>query len=381
MNRLIIAASEKCAELRYQTGFCAPDSFLWFQCGEKNAAVFSSLEYGRASKQCRREVTPVAVGQLRQWLGLPQEEEAPANLNRFSNQVKTISEALGVDEWRVPPDFPLEIAEQLMEMGIRVRSLRPFAPERQIKSAAEIACIRKAQQMAEAGLASADEMLRNAVITPEGTLTLEGSPLTAERLRAAIEKTIAAMGGTAAGTITAPGPQGADPHQQGSGVIKAGEPIVFDIFPSDNTTGYFGDLTRTRVKGTAPEQVRKAYECVARAQKMALEKIAPGEKCADIHNMVAEYFRECGYQTGFSREQNAYHGFFHGLGHSLGLEIHESPSLSPACQETIAAGHIFTVEPGLYYPEWGGIRIEDTIAVTAEGIQNLTTAPHFLEIL
>ncbi|MBO7741564.1 MAG: aminopeptidase P family protein [Victivallales bacterium] len=379
-NRLIIAASEKCADLKYQTGFSAPDSFLWFQTENRNAALFSSLEYGRASKQCRPEVTAVPIPQLRQWLGLPEDRDAASALNRFSMQVKTISEATGVTSWRVPPDFPLEIAEQLAEMGIQVKTLRPFAPERQIKSAAEIEAIGKAQRIAEAGLAAADEMLRRAETAPDGTLMLDGAILTAERLRATVENTIASLGGSATGTITAPGPQGADPHQQGEGPIRAGEPIVIDIFPSDSSTGYFGDLTRTRVKGTASDTVRKAYQCVLNAQKTALENIMPGKICADIHNMVADYFKAQGYETGFSEEQKAYHGFFHGLGHSLGLEIHESPSLSPACKEPLRPGHVVTVEPGLYYPEWGGIRIEDTVAVTENGIRNLTTAPHFLEI-
>ena len=126
-NRLIIAASEKCADLRYQTGFSAPDSFLWFQTDKLNAALFSSLEYGRASKQCRPEVTPVSIQQLRQWLELPPVgEDTATSLNRFVNQVKAISEATGVTSWRVPPEFPLEIAEQLTEAGITVKTMRPF---------------------------------------------------------------------------------------------------------------------------------------------------------------------------------------------------------------------------------------------------------------
>ena len=181
-----------------------------------------------------------------------------------------------------------------------------------------------------------------------------------------------------AGTIAAPGPQGADPHCQGYGPIHAEEPIVMDVFPRDARTGYFGDLTRTVVKGTAPDIVRKTFETVRDAQQLAFGMIRAGVPGTDPHLAVEEFFKKSGYET--DRNSTPARGFFHGLGHGIGLEIHEEPRLSLSCKEPLQAGNVVTVEPGLYYPEWGGIRIEDDVLVTENGCEKLSTLPVFLEL-
>ena len=106
--------------------------------------------------------------------------------------------------------------------------------------------------------------------------------------------------------------------------------------------------------------------------------IKPGVIGGDVHKHVADELTAAGYVTDTTCKPP--HGFFHGLGHGVGLEIHESPSLSPRNEKPLEPGHVVTVEPGVYYPEWGGIRIEDVVVVTENGCEDLTTAPVFLEI-
>ena len=380
MSRLIYASSEQSADLWYVTGFNVPDPILWFQTGELSAIVVGSLELGRAQKQCKPGVTVIDSAKLREFFHLPEETEEEKKRHWFVKQVSAVVQGTGETTWEVPERFPLVFGDLLREAGFTIKTQWNFCPERAVKSPEEIEKIRHSERLAEAGLAQADGMLRSATIGDDGFLHLGGHILTAEELRSAIDLEITRLGGLAQGTITAPGPQGADPHQHGEGPIKANEPIVMDIFPRDQATGYFGDLTRTRVKGKAPETVRKAYETVLAAQEKVLSRLKAGVQGKEMHNMVVEDFKAAGYETGADPETGVYHGFFHGLGHSVGLEIHESPSLSSGEERAMVAGNVVTDEPGLYYPEWGGIRIEDTVAVTETGVDNLAVAPKFLEI-
>ena len=380
MSRLIYASSEQSADLWYVTGFNVPDPILWFEAGGLSAMVVGSLELGRAQKQCKPGVTVIDAAKLREFFKLPPETEEDAKRHWFVKQVAAVAQGLGVQEWEVPERFPLVFGDLLREAGFTVKTRWNFCPERAVKTPDEIEKIRHSERLAEAGLAQADAMLRAATIEADGFLHLGGHILTAEELRSAIDLEITRLGGLAQGTITAPGPQGADPHQHGEGPIRANEPIVMDIFPRDQATGYFGDLTRTRVKGKAPEVVRKAYETVLAAQEKVLARLKAGVPGKEMHNLVDADFKAAGYETAADPATGVYHGFFHSLGHSVGLEIHERPNLAPNAEEPMVAGNVVTDEPGLYYPEWGGIRIEDTVAVTETGVDNLAVAPKFLEI-
>ncbi|MBO4618834.1 MAG: aminopeptidase P family protein [Victivallales bacterium] len=380
MSRLIYASSEQSADLWYVTGFNVPDPILWFQVGELSAIVVGSLELGRAQKQCKPGVTVIDAAKLREFFHLPEETEEEKKCHWFVKQVSAVAQGTGENTWEVPERFPLVFGDLLREAGFTVKTQWNFCPERAVKSPEEIEKIRHSERLAEAGLAQADGMLRSATIGDDGFLHLGGHILTAEELRSAIDLEITRLGGLAQGTITAPGPQGADPHQHGEGPIKANEPIVMDIFPRDQATGYFGDLTRTRVKGKASEVVHKAYETVLTAQEKVLTSLKAGVQGKEMHNMVVENFKAAGYETGTDPQTGVYHGFFHSLGHSVGLEIHEGPGLSAGEDRAMVAGNVVTDEPGLYYPEWGGIRIEDTVAVTETGVDNLAVAPKFLEI-
>jgi len=198
-------------------------------------------------------------------------------------------------------------------------------------------------------------------------------------LRGEIEAEISRRGGIALGTITAPGRQGADPHQVGWGPIAAHQPIVIDIFPRSQRSGYYGDLSRTLVKGQASDTVQRAFAAVAEAQKRAVAVLAPGRCPRAVHQLVVDYFAEQGYLTEYGQGRLPC-GFFHSTGHGLGLEVHEAPGLNLRESLPLQSGNILTVEPGLYYPEWGGIRLEDVVVLRAEGCENLTQAPIYLEV-
>jgi len=175
----------------------------------------------------------------------------------------------------------------------------------------------------------------------------------------------------------ASGQHGCDPHDVGNGPIRAGEPVIIDIFPRSEKTGYFADITRTVVKGKPRPRVREMYDAVLAGQRGALRMIKPGVVASDIHGAILALFEKRGFKTG--QIDGRMQGFFHGTGHGLGLEIHEAPRI--AMNDTrLEAGMVVTVEPGLYYAGIGGMRIEDTVLVTRTGMRNLTRFPKFLEI-
>jgi Xaa-Pro aminopeptidase len=203
-------------------------------------------------------------------------------------------------------------------------------------------------------------------------------PLTSEKLRAIIDIAIIQAGGLASHTIVAGGRQACDPHEQGHGVLRANEPIIVDIFPRSQKTGYFGDITRTVVKGRASEGVRKLYHTVARAQEIGFARLEAGVAGAEVHQAVKEFFDAEGYKT--CRRNGRMQGFFHGTGHGLGLEIHESPRVSATSNDYLRAGHVVTIEPGLYYPELGGVRLEDVAYLLGGRPRNLTKFEKALEL-
>ena len=178
-------------------------------------------------------------------------------------------------------------------------------------------------------------------------------------------------------TIIAPGVQAVDPHNEGSGPLRANEPIVIDVFPQHAKSRYFADITRTVVKGKASDKVQKMFNAVKEGQEIAYRMIKDGVDGMVVHNAILELFNSLGFKTG--EQSGRMQGFFHGTGHGVGLEIHEPPRVSGK-SDVLRAGMVVTVEPGLYYLDAGGIRIEDMIVVTPTGCRVLTEAPKVLEV-
>jgi Xaa-Pro aminopeptidase len=132
------------------------------------------------------------------------------------------------------------------------------------------------------------------------------------------------------------------------------------------------------VRGQASEAVKKLYDTVFHGQKIGLQKVRAGTSTKEIHECILQFFTQRGYHTG--KRNGRMEGFFHGTGHGLGLEIHEAPRMGATSRGKLKAGQVVTVEPGLYYPEIGGVRLEDVALVTANGAKNLTRFEKVLEI-
>jgi len=206
-------------------------------------------------------------------------------------------------------------------------------------------------------------------------LEWSGTVVTSELLRAEIDTAVLRAGGLPANTIAAGGDQACDPHERGHGPLKANSLIILDIFPRAAATGYYGDLTRTVLRGRASDEQRRLWETVNEGQALALKKMKPGVDGLKLHQEVKQFFTDRGYPTELRDGRQT--GFFHGTGHGLGLEIHEHPRF----QKTVfKVGQVITVEPGLYYPGLGGVRIEDVVAITKSGIRMLSRFEKRLEI-
>jgi len=371
-GRLMYAASESDANLLYASGFMATDAFLWYCVGEEQGILVSSLEIGRAAKQAAEHIVVRSYSEAKKaW-------KVPSRARRLEAYIDALAKHHGITRWEVPSSFPLGLARKLARRGLRLTPVPDFFPQRRRKSADEIGRLREGVVLAEAGMEHALGILREAGVTPAGELSGNGETLTAHILRGEIDAEIARKGGTASHTIAAPGTQGANPHATGTGPIPTNVPIVIDIFPRVDATGYFGDLTRTVIKGTAAPVVKKAYAAVHKAQLAAIAAIRAGAKASTVHTEAAQALGMAGFET--DADASPPYGFFHGTGHGLGLEIHEGPRVSGKADGCLEEGDVITVEPGLYYPDWGGVRIEDVVVVTKDGCENLTTIEKVLEI-
>jgi Xaa-Pro aminopeptidase len=246
-----------------------------------------------------------------------------------------------------------------------------------IKTAAEVESLRKGNRASAAGLRVVAKTLADSKIR-NGLVIHEGRTLTSERLHELISMATLAEGAVALDTIAASGDQGCDCHNAGSGPIRAGELIVVDIFPRRVEDGYWGDMTRTFLKGTASDAQRRMVRTVKRAHELGISVIKPGVTGGKVQEAVEAFFAKEGYKTiKNSREPE---GFFHAIGHGIGLEVHEGPSVRPGSKEKLKKGMVVTMEPGLYYRGLGGCRIEDVVHVIPGGNEKISSAPYKWEI-
>jgi Xaa-Pro aminopeptidase len=371
-NILLYADSESNANILYATKFFCPDPFIYIQTASgRRILVMSDLEIDRARKQ----TTVNQVLSLSKYTGI-----AKARYRRTPGPADVIAVALRdlkIRGVRIPEDFPAGVADRLRKNGIGVTVVTgPFFTSRIIKTPAEVKEIRKTMAITEKGLQAGIDVVRKSSIR-NGWVYYRGKRLTVEKLREVVNGTIFDLGCIPKHTIIAPGKCGCDPHDVGSGPVRAHSPLIFDVFPRNEKSGYFGDITRTVVKGKAPDEVLKMYNAVKAGQALGVRMIKPGVKTRVIHQAILDLFEKRGFKTG--QIDGRMQGFFHGTGHGLGLEIHEPPRIA-LNNLVLRRGMVVTVEPGLYYYPVGGMRIEDTVLVDTGGARNLTRFPKFLEI-
>ncbi len=370
-NQLIIAVSEHDADLYYLTRFLAPDSFVFIRTGRKKYLLMNDLEVDRA----RAAVRSAKVLSLS--LLAKEYEKKYGRKPGLADIVENFLKRSGARHVDVPKNFPLGWADLLRKRGIRLK-VKPglFCGERLIKTADEIRCIRKALRHTEHAAGLAIKTLKHSTIR-NGRLYFRGKPLTSGDLKKIIRFDLMENGLTASGTIVASGQQSVNPHEEGSGPLKAHQPIIIDIFPRDSRSRYYADFTRTVVRGKASPRLKKMYAAVRAAQALAFRKLKHGTDGREIHEAIHSLFEKSGFKTGLTGGRMQ--GFFHSTGHGLGLEIHEPPRIGPL-REILKAGEVVTVEPGLYYEGAGGVRLEDVALITRQGAVNLTRFPKVLEI-
>ncbi|MEF8799893.1 MAG: Xaa-Pro peptidase family protein [Halolamina sp.] len=359
---------------RYLSGFNAPDPFLTVYTLEETAILTSGLEYGRASKEARAETVERTSDY--DYQELREEYESAVARNKLHAEFLAAQDAGAV---AVPETFPVGSADGLREEGIALAVDADGVVDdiRAVKTEAEIENVREATLANEKSM-QACEALIDAADIENGVLHHEGQPLTSEHVKTEIEQTLLEHGCALDETIVACGVDAADPHDRGSGPLEANRPIIVDIFPRDKETGYHSDMTRTFVKGEASDTVEEWYKLTAEAKRAAFSELEAGTTGEAVHAAACEVYERAGYPT-LREDPAAETGFIHSTGHGIGLDVHEKPSLSPRGDE-LEAGQIVTVEPGLYDPAHGGVRIEDIAVVTDDGYENFTDYPEQLEL-
>lgn len=369
--KLIIAASERDANLYYITRFIAPDPFIFIEIGGRKILIMSALEVDRARSQANvHEVIPTSkIAKKLKDRGV--QRISTAEIVHFMFQEREVKNVL------VPSDFPICYADALRHYGYAIRSKRdPFYEERMIKTPGEIKAIAESLKHTERAITKAVEVLKRSKIKGR-YLMYQGKRLTSEAIKQIINVSLMESGCIAAHTIVSSGKQCVDPHNQGSGPLLANESIIMDVFPHSSESRYFADTTRTVVRGRASRKLKKMHQAVREGQDIAFRQIRNGASGKKIHDAIARRFEELGFKTG--EMGGRMQGFFHGTGHGVGLDIHEPPRISVS-DDTLKTSEVVTVEPGLYYLDAGGIRIEDMVVVTKTGCRNLSKLPKILEI-
>jgi Xaa-Pro aminopeptidase len=364
--RLMVAASGHDADMLYATRFYADDPFVWWEARGKTHVALSPLEIDRA-KPIARVSQVHGIGEFL----VPQaKDNSPASV------IPGIAAKYKLKSFLVPGQFPAGLLEKLRRKGLKITvSDEPFFPQRTRKTPEEIIALTAALRVAETGLRRGIDVLKASKANKRGFLQWSGIPLTSERLRAEMDAAVLHAGGSPANTIVAGGLQGCDPHERGHGPLRANEAIVLDIFPRHAGNFYYGDLTRTVVRGRASEALRRQYITVQEGKRWVMKQMRAGADGPSLQKELILRFATAGYPT--EQRNGRWVGMFHGVGHGLGLDLHETPRFATG---KLFAGLSITVEPGLYYPGVGGVRIEDVVIVGKTGVRNLTKFEEELEL-
>ena len=356
---LMVSESLRNADMYYATRFLVSDPVIYLArpAPQGELLVVPQMEVGRAKKEATVEEIR-STGEYGRDLKL--EELLIAILHA--------EQILAVD---VPRYFPLYTAEELRKAGIAVVPVEevPVTRERAVKHEHELRYMKQAQRAAEKAMAVAVQTIRTAKVQA-GVLMVADDVLTSERVRSAIEHTLIDSGCACDGgePIVSSGTSTADPHSSGYGPLSADAPIIIDIFPRLKRERYFADMTRTVVKGMPGKAIREMYDAVREAQDAAQALVKAGTPCRAVHFRVCDLFEDRGYET---LRQGGRRGFIHSTGHGVGLSVHENPRVGDNDQ-VLQRGNVIALEPGLYDPEVGGVRVEDMVLVLEHGCENLT---------
>jgi Xaa-Pro aminopeptidase len=379
MKSVLIIAASTDATMRYASRLFISDAFILLDTGVRRYLLVSALEYGVAKRALRQEKKTSVILWDKYADSLRKPNKRVRRRRKGSSSLALLAAAF-LKEKRIrrvvmPRSTWASVVDTLRHEKVRVDIAQtPLYAQRLIKSKEELRAILHVRDATIAAMRRCLGILKRSRVAKDKTLVWGERKVTSESLRLEARRVLLDYACEAPELIISHGAQTATPHDNGSGPIRAGEPIVLDFFPRSMETGYWFDMTRTVCKGEPDERLQKLYDAVREAQQAALVNIKAGMPAKESARAAQKVFRKRKYTT--SDEE----GFIHSLGHGLGLEIHEPPSLSPKSDERFKAGMVIAIEPGLYYKKIGGVRIEDTVLVTKNGYRNLTPMGKRLEL-
>lgn len=379
---LLYSESFKNSNMYYLTKFLAPDPFIFFKKVDTDPViVVNQMEYSRAQKQS-------IVKDVRSYFDYKYLEVVKTAKEPHLGTMKFIANVtkkeLGADtKICVPHNFPAMAADILREEGLTIKPMFDIVEKaRETKDADEINEIRAVQAVAEEVTAEAIDLIANADVDANGILIVKKEPLTVGKVKSFLGHQFLDHGFVMEeDIIVACGPKGSDPHYFGDpqDVLKANQPIILDICPRSVQKRYWTDMTRTIVKGKASDKVRKMFNAVLEARNASIDAIQAGTLGSNVYSVCCDVLEKAGYETTRGGKQIT-RGLTHSLGHGVGLDIHEVPRMSELYKFPLKEHNIVTVEPGLYDPDVGGLRIEDIVKVTKTRCNNLTKMEIRLEV-
>jgi Xaa-Pro aminopeptidase len=379
MRGLLLAGdTERSAALRHEIPVAIGDSLLFAEVDGRRYVLTTRLESARVQSKLP-DATMLDYFEL----GYKELVESGLTMYQAGREVEArVVREIGISEAIVPADFPLALADRLREEGIVLTvDERAVDRRRRSKTGAELEGIRVAQRSAEAGMAAASELLARARPGAEGRLELDGKPLLAEDVRAAMRETCAERGAPCPPDVIVASVWQGNGHEPGSGPLPAGLPIHVDLWPRHEASGCWADMARTFVAG---EPVSEHAELIADQERLVREAldqakaaVRPGITGRELFDATCDLFESAGYATqrNSDGEEN---GFQYSLGHGVGLEVHEAPGLGLSGRDPLVPGDVVAIEPGLWDVRAGGVCHEDLMLVTEDGHELLTNFPYDL---
>jgi Xaa-Pro aminopeptidase len=369
---LIHGDTHRSAALRHELPLGILDPFSYFEVNGRRVAVIAAMEADRI-----QEAAPGVEIVDPYELGLDELIARGMRWHDIDAELCARAAArLGARRLTVPAALPVAVADRLRADGVEVVPDEPeFIRRRRSKNASEVEGVRRAQAAADAGMAAAAELLRTA--TPrDGVLVQDGEVLTSEAVRGRIRDVCAERGAPADDDIiVAGGAAGATGHENGTGPLPAGVPVIVDIWPRDERSGCYSDMTRTFVSGGEPAgDVARWHALAQTALERVYERLRPGVTGRELFAAACDVFEEAGELTQRTKREGETlrDGFFHSLGHGVGLEVHEEPALGRTGADNLVPGDVLAIEPGCYRNGYGGVRLEDLVLVTEDGHERLT---------
>ena len=363
--------------MRHEVPLEIMDPFLFVASDERRLVMTSVLENERIAR-----VLPDA--EVVTTAGLGFFELVDEGMSADEAELETVVRALrqwGIEDAVVPRDLPVAVADRLRADGMTIEvDGRTIDARRRVKSPAELAGIRRAQRAAEAGMAAAEKLIRGAGRS-DGRLHRDGEPLTAEHVRAAVRAACAAAGAPAPPDILVMSLLSGGGHDPGSGPLPAELPIHVDVWPRDEETGCWADMSRTFVAGEITPEVAELHDLVREALEAARGAARPGVTGRALYDVAAQIIERAGHPTQRTKApgETLTHGFYFSLGHGVGLEVHEAPALGISGREPLVAGDVVAIEPGVEGVEGiGGMGFEDLLLITEDGSETLTDYPYDL---